>query len=398
MAPKRWSWSVGEYGYRVTVEERAPGSNLRLRWWDSMAKKFRHESLGHKDRDEGKKEARCRAAARLEEKDALARGTVTLRAVFTAYRDHVSLYRKHLSQTREDGRRMALWLAFLGADRDVNSIDFATLATFCRARKAGSIVVPGRSLRKNVSDRTVQMDVNFLKTCLTWATRYAPDGRPILEQNPVAGFQAPTPRQRKRPIATWERFQKVRAVADSVDAQGLFGLFLDLVEGTGWRVSAICDLWAGDVDLARSSSAPFGRLHKRGEMDKTGADEWVPINGTVRGALEALLALSRRSEHSPLFPTVRKKRSGKRGSWTRYYAASLLTRAEKKAGLEPLDGGDFHPYRRKWATERKGHPIEDVMKAGSWKSRQALEESYLQADEESTLAVVLEEKKLRKAE
>ena len=30
--------------------------------------------------------------------------------------------------------------------------------------------------------------------------------------------------------------------------------------------------------------------------------------------------------------------------------------AEQLAGLKPLDGGDFHAYRRKWATERKHLP------------------------------------------
>ncbi len=34
--------------------------------------------------------------------------------------------------------------------------------------------------------------------------------------------------------------------------------------------------------------------------------------------------------------------------------------AQKLAGLELLDGGDFHPYRRKWATERKHLPVQDV--------------------------------------
>jgi hypothetical protein len=39
--------------------------------------------------------------------------------------------------------------------------------------------------------------------------------------------------------------------------------------------------------------------------------------------------------------------------WSRWHARDLLERAEAAAELDPVDGGDFHPYRRKWATERK---------------------------------------------
>jgi hypothetical protein len=41
---------------------------------------------------------------------------------------------------------------------------------------------------------------------------------------------------------------------------------------------------------------------------------------------------------SPLFPALRGGRP-----WTRHQAKELLHRAERLAGLAPLDGGDFHP-------------------------------------------------------
>ena len=51
-----------------------------------------------------------------------------------------------------------------------------------------------------------------------------------------------------------------------------------------------------------------------------------------------------------------------------YYRASFwLRRAEKLAGLEKLKHGLWHPYRRKWATERNHHPDKDVAEAGGWK-------------------------------
>jgi hypothetical protein len=70
------------------------------------------------------------------------------------------------------------------------------------------------------------------------------------------------------------------------------------------------------------------------------------------------------------------------GAWTRHHAKDLLERAEiaaRKAALEredaeaaaalaPLDGSDFHAYRRAWATARKHLPIKDVAEAGGWRS------------------------------
>jgi hypothetical protein len=44
--------------------------------------------------------------------------------------------------------------------------------------------------------------------------------------------------------------------------------------------------------------------------------------------------------------------------------------------VSKLEGGLWHPYRRKWATERKGHSLKDVAN-------------------ETLLAVMSEERKLR---
>ena len=54
--------------------------------------------------------------------------------------------------------------------------------------------------------------------------------------------------------------------------------------------------------------------------------------------------------------------------------------AEWKA-LEKVEGGDFHPYRRKWSTERKHLPDVDVAASGGWSDVRALKQSYQQVDE-----------------
>ena len=105
----------------------------------------------------------------------------------------------------------------------------------------------------------------------------------------------------------------------------------------------------------------------------------------------------------PLFPAPRAKEEHERGKipkpWTRHYARALLERAERAAKLPKIDGGDFHPYRRKWATERKHLPNVDVARAGGWseKDPRALKTSYQRVDDATLLAVVSELTKLREA-
>jgi hypothetical protein len=49
----------------------------------------------------------------------------------------------------------------------------------------------------------------------------------------------------------------------------------------------------------------------------------------------------------------------------------------------------WHSIRRKWATERKGYPVRDVMEAGGWKNEETLLRSYQQPDAETVKRVVL---------
>ena len=65
--------------------------------------------------------------------------------------------------------------------------------------------------------------------------------------------------------------------------------------------------------------------------------------------------------------------------------------------MEPLEGSDFHAYRRAWATARKHLPLKDVAETGSWRSTETLLRCDTQADEATMLAVVSETRKVRAA-
>ena len=71
-----------------------------------------------------------------------------------------------------------------------------------------------------------------------------------------------------------------------------------------------------------------------------------------------------------------------------------LREAYNRAGLQPLKGGLWHPFRRKWVTERKGMPLKDVAAAGGWKETRTLLASYQQPDDRTLEQVVLEAPKL----
>ena len=82
---------------------------------------------------------------------------------------------------------------------------------------------------------------------------------------------------------------------------------------------------------------------------------------------------------------------------SRHHARKLLERAEKKPKLPAVEGSDFHAYRRKWATERKHLPVQDVAHAGAWTDCETLQTAYTEPDELTILAVVAEPTTLRDA-
>jgi integrase len=396
-----WIVSVGGHGHTVAACERVVGGMLYLRWWDPTRGprgNFAFKSLKHRDRELAESQARQHSALMLTLNDSLLRGNATLSYVLSRYESEVSAHKKG-AQPAEDRRRIAIWSRFLGPDRAVAGIDQPTLDRFVRERRAGRIIVPtedGKTLKlaKNPSDTAIGADLVFLNSALNWATKLRlKDGSRLLADNPMRGYPIPSNTNVRRPVATYDRFLAVRAKADTVDP--LFGFFLDLIESLGWRVSAVCQLRASDYDRKATPETPNGRLRKRGEFDKEDVEMWVPLSIDARTAIEGILRTNPTVGEMPLFP-ARKAKDGKRpASWSRFYARTLLRRAEVAADLEPLEGGDFHPYRRSWATARKDLPTADVMKAGGWKDRRSLENCYQQVDAKTMLAVVSHPAKVR---
>jgi integrase len=220
-----------------------------------------------------------------------------------------------------------------------------------------------------------------------------------MAENPVRGYQAPRERNPRRPTATQDRYEAVRAVSDLIETEIQWGgvrarrrsylsELLEIVNGTGRRLSPICALTYQDLRLR---DGPHGAIRWPAATDKTGHESTILISPAVRRALDRVLIERPGSGPAPLFPSPRDRHR----PMTRHLADKWLRRAEGLAGLEPQPGSLWHAYRRKWATERKHHPDVDVAAAGGWKTIHTLKTAYQQADQETMLRVVLDARELR---
>jgi hypothetical protein len=135
--------------------------------------------------------------------------------------------------------------------------------------------------------------------------------------------------------------------------------------------------------LRGSNGAP--PIRWPGETDKEGREWWAPITVTVRAALDRVLRERPGLGAAYLFPSP----TDPAQPITKDRASTWLIEAEALAELPKLEGGIWHPYRRKWATVRKHLPLTDVAAAGGWKSTETLLRCYQQPDEATMLRVVL---------
>lgn len=368
--------SFGGHGATVVLYRR--GKTLYLRWW--VGDRWHRESLKHGNTELGLEQARIKASERLAQREAERSPHKTVGEVVQLYQVQVST-RKPATQASEDKRRAALWVAVYG-DLPVETLSSADLSAFVHQRRNGLIVVPNHALKPEIREGTIGADIIFLQSALNWAVQAG-----HLIRNPIRGFARPRTAHPRRPVSTYDRFLALMKVAGRVHPR--FPAYLTLIESVGWRLSAIARLrFPEDVDRQRTKQAPYGRLRLSARQDKEHVELWVPLTKEARKAIDGLKTLS-----GPLFPAVRDPSQ----SWDRYYCRTLLERAEKLAGLTPLDGSDFHAFRRKWATERKGLPDVDVAAAGGWRDPRTLKLVYQQVDAEGLLAVVMEPKKLREA-
>jgi integrase len=300
----------------------------------------------------------------------------------------------HATTRRDAEARARTLVAYFGDDLDVRKLTADDQAGYTAARIAGGIPRGDGTFTPHVRMRSAQADLVVLHQMLRWATTVRIEGLKLLDANPLAGVRLKGEHDKLRPVATWDRFVATRkamqelAAATEPDTDRMrwvkLELALVLAEATGRRLGAIRQLQWEDCNWTA------GTIHWRAAADKKRRDSVIPMPPEF---MEELRTMQRRlgALGGPVFSA---EHDASR-MMDRHLFDKWLTEAERKARPPKLHGGAWHPYRRKWATERKHLAITDVAAAGGWQDVQTLLDCYQQPTNDSLLTVMSEERKLR---
>jgi integrase len=393
--------TLGERGCRIRLFERAKGQGFYRDVSIAGRPGKDRKSLGTTDRTEAEQRGKALLAMlRAGGASDAVPTRLTLGDLWERYRTTCAAFAARTPKLQADERsRVAVLLAHFGEACNVRDLCADDVAGYTTARRRGGIKVTPTWTTRAASRRTVVADLAVLNLMFNWAGTARVNSARLLDVNPLTGLarakRDPHPR---RPIATWDRYTATRTAmqrrASSTDddldrARWIKAeLVLVLVEATGRRLSAVRHLRWEDVDWERKT------IRWRAESDKRRKEWIVPTTDALISELRSF-----------------QKSLGAVGGWMcaeygkedvapprpmdRHALAVMLKRAEKDAALPKLEGGLWHPYRRKWATERKHLPTTDVAAAGGWQSIQTLATCYQQPTNDALLAVMSEERKVR---
>lgn len=365
----------------MTILQRKKGGRYLLRWTDHMTGKKIVKTTEFVVLTKAKEEALEKSKELLQSRMAgPADGSMTWNELLRYYEEHFLPLQEGKRQHTLDKHCLDVWRAVLPPHEAVDRLEEHVLLTYLKQRRSGTLAVPGRKLKAG-AERAAAMELEWLRRVVNIARR----NNKKITGNPVRLVKIPKNARPLRPAATWERYEILRPYCQSVGSQGMFGGFMDLVVGLGWRVSALACLHLTDLDRTAHEDAPHGWILKRAEFDKMGVEAYVPIPTWLALRVDELLAQRATLElKSPwLFPSPAKPDR----HWTKDYVKDRLASAERRAGLEPIEGGDFHPWRRMWANQRKHLPIVDVAYAGCW-DVPTLIKHYQQADDKTVFDVM----------
>ncbi len=398
---KCWRWVTGSHGAKVTVFERVPGGPLHI-GVPVAAGGYHAASLKHRDRDLAMHDAAALAARRQAGEGQV--GRLTMAALFYVY-TRAALPDQSPTHAAETLRGAEMWTRHLGADTEVRRIGPREWETFSRLRTSGELDARGHRVakpedRNPVGARVIAKDLKLLRAACRRATiERTSSGAFLLEVDPTRGLALPVEKNPRRPIYDAARFDALLAMADRVTMRIGWGKeahwvpshtrsLLRLAGDTGRRISAILALRWSDW---RPDLGKHGRLRWRAEEDKVGREWWAPVTPEVRAELERLQRERLMVGEALLFPAP--------NDTTRPVSVQIATdwlrRAERLAELEPVKGGAWHPFRRRWATERKHLSPKDAAAVGGWVDTTTLQKCYQAADEETMEAVVLQPRRLR---
>lgn len=374
-AAGRWSLSLGFRGCRVRVFQRMPGSTFARETW--MPGRGRDQrSLGTSSRTEARELAERFLLALVQGSAHQPRPALTLASLWRAYSADAPRRSLATDRYRRQQASAALLLHdILGAEKRVAELTLQDAERFTARRRLGWTDRNGR-VRRPAGPRSIAFELGTLRTMIIWATQTRDrDGSWLLAENPLRGLRLPTEEAPRRPVATRERFERTREALQHLarTARRAAGRWvrlecaLVLAEATGRRIGAIGGLRWSDLRLDR----PDPEIRWRREFDKRRREAVIPIPDALAIQLKEFRAQLNDDADGWVFP-----RRNQNAPWPREAFAQGLRRAEEHAGLEHAPGGLWHPYRRKWRTERAHLPEAALMAAAGWSDRAVMDRSY----------------------
>lgn len=388
---RTWTCSLGERGCRVRLfEKRSGGGFYREVHVPGLGRDQR--SLGTRDRDQAERLGKELLAQLLIGKPVTSfeeSGPLCLGELCRRYVRECPAFLDNKAQSRADAKyRAPILLGFFGPKRDVRTLSLADIAAYSVARRAGGICLEDGHRTRPVRQRSVHADLGLLRSMLRFAcTVRGANGKVWLDRNPVEGLRFEREKNPVRPVATTERYEATRGALAHLARQATdprdrerwlrLDLALVLAEGTGRRRGSIVALCWEDIDFAE------GAIRWRAEYDKKGQEWRIPAPEPL---LEELRQFQRRLGvlGGRLFPSARRPTEPMRPEMLTQW----LTAAERAGKVPKLAGGLWHPYRRKWASERMHLPLKAVADAGGWKDTATLVTSYQHTDDATLLAVM----------
>jgi integrase len=319
----------------------------------------------------------------MADEEAVEKGTLTLAQLQRLYIESPAFSDKKERTQAEDERRLDRVVRFLGPDREAETLTESDVRRFAAARRKGDKSLLGVKVSAPVRERSVQADLVALHTMLNWGTKErGRNGKRLIPENPLHGVPIPKEKNPVRPVLGHDTFERLLKVAPEVNP--LLSLALIVAEGTGRRLSAWRQLQWADVDFEA------GTIRWRAETDKKGYEQTVPMLDSVRDALLVHRSANPVIGRAWVFPAPKDAAR----PCSRHLLDDWLRKAYERAGLPLPKGGSWHPFRRKWASERKDFPVVDVAAAGGWKDTRTVQQSYQHADSETVRTVVLNPKRL----
>ena len=218
--------------------------------------------------------------------------------------------------------------------------DLLTLALFAREKRGGDPEVSAidvyllrgwlGQLARTHAPSSVARKVACVRSFFKWMRR-----RKMIEKDPAAELASPKVR---RPLPTFLSVDAAKEVVETADASTARGLrdraILEVLYGSGIRVSELTGLDVTDLDLAAATARVFGKGSK---------ERMVPLGRPCVAALRAYLEAGRAELVHPKHGTQDPKALFL-GKWGKRMARRVVQGVVQASGALGAGRADLHPH------------------------------------------------------